>query len=220
MSLQILILEDQPLMASNYCLMMQQIVTMQDADFIITYNAQEAAVALENDTNNKTFDIILLDYSIPACIEKKLFNGCDVGLLAKKNFPSAKIVLITSIFEGVTVSEILQILGPHALLYKNDIDSKIFFDAFLAIHANKTFYSAYVSKIIHNPLFAEQQIDLIDGKIIKLISQGFQRKSIAAQLFLSEGSIKNRKAKIADYLGIKAGNDEILLRACRERGLL
>ena len=220
MASKILIVEDQPLMASYYRDAMQLLPDMQDADFTIAHTAQTAANALEAHATEKHFDYILLDYSIPACLEKKLYNGLDVGLLAKNIFWSAKIVVITSVFEGIIISEILQKLQPSGLLYKNDIDSKMFFLAFSAIKNGHVFYSAYITKIMSNPLFVTHQLDFIDGKIILMISQGLQRKSIATQLHLSEASIKNRKAKIADYLGISGGNDEILLRVCRERGLL
>ncbi|MBC7438472.1 MAG: response regulator transcription factor, partial [Flavobacterium sp.] len=67
---------------------------------------------------------------------------------------------------------------------------------------------------------AQGFLDSIDREIITLLAEGFQIKTIASKMNVSEDTVKKRKSKIKDLLGIEKGSDEDILKQCRILGLL
>jgi DNA-binding NarL/FixJ family response regulator len=77
-----------------------------------------------------------------------------------------------------------------------------------------------VKESIKERLLSQGHIDTIDRQIITLLSEGFQIKTIADSMNLSQDTIKKRKSKIKDLLGIDKGNDEDILKECRNLKLI
>ncbi len=216
----ILIIEDHIIMADAYKNILLLLKQTNDAICTICLDCKSAFEMVTNQPIAKNFDLILLDYSIPAFAEEKLFNGVDIGIVIKAKMPDAKIIMITSISDSIKLFEIVKILRPDGLLSKGDVGTALLLEAIEKVLNDGIFYSKTIVKNGKEPLFTKGMLDTVDRKIIVLLAEGLQRGSIAKQLNLSEETIKKRKTKIKEMLKIEKGSDEDVLKACRALGML
>ena len=157
----------------------------------------------------------MLDYSLPAFPEKEVFNGGDLAILVHKYIPGAKTLIITSHFESVILYNTYLKTQPSGIMVKTDVDDVELLLAYEKIMKGETYFSKTAKKAKTERLLAEGHFDAIDRQIISLLSTGCQIKTIANTIKVSEDTVKKRKSKIKDMLGIDKGNDEDILRECR-----
>ncbi len=213
MIVNILIIDDHSAIISGYKSIFSSNNLGQEINFT---SAKDCATAFGIITNNLiNFDVVILDYSLPAFPEQKLFFGDDLALLVQKHYPKAKIMIVTSHFEAIKVHNIIKKAKPDALLNKNETDDVTLLLAYEKIINNGTYYSPLVAEALTERLLAEGHFDTVDRQIIELIAKGCQIKTIAETIKLSEDTVKKRKSKIKDLLGIDKGSDEDILRECR-----
>lgn len=213
MIVNILIVDDHSAIISGYKSIFSSNNLGQEINFT---SAKDCATAFGIITNNLiNFDVVILDYSLPAFPEQKLFFGDDLALLVQKHNPKAKIMIVTSHFEAIKVHNIIKKAKPNALLNKNETDDVTLLLAYEKIINKGTYYSPLVAEALTERLLAEGHFDTVDRQIIELIDKGCQIKTIAETIKLSEDTVKKRKSKIKDLLGIDKGSDEDILRECR-----
>jgi DNA-binding NarL/FixJ family response regulator len=220
MKLDVLIIEDQEMMIEGYKGIFFFYKEIYDAKITEANNCEEAYNLITNKENNSLYQVVILDYSLKAFPEKKVFNGLDLGVLIRDNMPNAKIIMITSHYESIKLFEIVKKIQPNGLLIKHDYKAKLLIDAVKTVLDNETYYSPEAKESIKQPLFTTGALDKIDREIIVLIAEGLQISSIAKKLNASDDTIKKRKSKIKDLLGILKGSDEDILRECRALGLI
>ena len=100
-------------------------------------------------------------------------------------------------------------------MVKTDFDDEELLLAYEKLMNGENYFSKTAKKAKTERLLAEGHFDTIDRQIITLISHGCQIKTIANTIKVSEDTVKKRKSKIKDILGIDKGNDEDILRECR-----
>jgi DNA-binding NarL/FixJ family response regulator len=167
-----------------------------------------------------TFDFAFLDYSVPAFEAQQLYSGEDVAVLVRKHHPFTKIMVLTSHHDGIRLFELIKKVQPEGLLVKSDFKPQDLNKAIEIIQKGGKYYSETVAKNLKEKLLSHGLLNDIDRKIIKLIAEGYQIKTIAEKLNLSQDTIKKRKIKIKDLLGLEKGNDEDLLMECRRLNLI
>ena len=154
-------------------------------------------------------DIILMDVRMPE------MDGVTCTKIIKENYPEIKIIILTTfdddeyilnalqcgasgyLLKGISVEELLdaihKVYQGNAML-NADIASKIV-NMFSEIKKNNNFIEVDkqgISSIVSN-----------EWKIIKLISRGLSNKEIAAQLFLSEGTVRNYLSQVLSKLNLR-----------------
>lgn len=146
-------------------------------------------------------DVLLMD------IRMKEMNGLDASEQILKEFPDAKILLLTTFSDDEYIIKALK-LGAKGYLLKQDYSSIV--PALHAVHSEQTvFGSEIVSKIpnlIHSANafdYSAKEISERELEIIRLIADGLSNKEIAAQLFLSEGTVRNYLSSILDKLELR-----------------
>jgi DNA-binding NarL/FixJ family response regulator len=157
---------------------------------------------------------------LPAYPEKKIYNGEDLAVLIKKHWPTTKIIMLTAHFDAIKLFNIVKKVAPNALLVKSDFQAPQLLKAFETVLNGDTYFSPLVHERIKERLFAHGLMDSTDREIINLINEGLQIKSIATKMLISEDTVKKRKSKIKDLLGIEKGSDEAILKECKLLGLL
>ncbi len=183
---------------------------------IVATTATSCELAFRAITNPETtFDMVLLDHSLPEYPEQKIYCGDDLVPYIKNNFPFAKIIILTAHYEAITLWQMMKKCQPDALLVKNDFDDVELRLAYEQVFKGQNYYSKTVTAGLKLSLLSEGHMDTIDQKIITLLNQGFQIGTIAKTINLSIDTIKKRKSKIKDLLNIDKGNDEDVLIACR-----
>lgn len=146
-------------------------------------------------------DVLLMD------IRMKEMNGLDASEQILREFPDAKILLLTTFSDDEYIIKALK-LGAKGYLLKQDYTSIL--PALHAVHSGQTvFGNEIVSKLpdlIQSTKsfdYGSREISERELEIIRLIADGLSNKEIAAQLFLSEGTVRNYLSSILDKLELR-----------------
>ncbi len=137
-------------------------------------------------------DVTLMDLQMPE------MNGLDALIAIRSEFPEARIVVLTTYSGDVQVLRALK-AGAWAYLLKNLLHKELL-DTIRAVHAGKKAISPEVSYQL-----AEHATDdaLTPGEIsvLRLIAEGNANKQIAAELAVTEETVKGRVKNILSKLG-------------------
>jgi len=220
MTVKILMIDDHPGMIEGYKAMLSLNKEQHIIETTVAYNCEEAYAIITNSNNSDAFDLVFLDYSIPEFPEQKIYNGEDLGVLIRKHMPNTKIIMLTAHFDAIRLYNVVKKIQPNGLLVKSDYKPPHLLEAFEKVLKDETYYTPIVTEKIKEPLLAKGLLDTLDRSIITLLAEGFQIKTIALKMNVSEDTIKKRKSKIKDLLGIEKGGDEDILKECRAIGLL
>ena len=137
-------------------------------------------------------DITLMDLQMPE------MNGLDAMIMIRSEFPEARIIVLTTYAGDVQVLRALK-AGARAYLIKNLLYKELL-ETIRAVHAGKKSLSPEVSYEL-----AEHATDdaLTEGEVdvLRLIAAGNANKQIAAQLSITEDTVKGRIKNILSKLG-------------------
>ena len=146
-------------------------------------------------------DVLLMD------IRMKDMNGLDASADILREFPEARILLLTTFSDDEYIIKALK-LGAKGYLLKQDYQNIV--PAIRAVYSGQTvFGDAIVSKIPsllqRPPAFDYASCDINDREleIIRLIADGLSNKEIASALYLSEGTVRNYLSSILDKLELR-----------------
>lgn len=147
-------------------------------------------------------DVLLMD------IRMKEVSGLDAAAEILKEFPDARILLLTTFSDDEYIVRALK-LGAKGYLLKQDYASIL--PALRAVYSGQTVFGhEIVSKIpelLHSGSssfnYRDHDISEREQEIIRLIADGLSNKEIAARLFLSEGTVRNYLSSILDKLQLR-----------------
>ncbi|MDY3017804.1 MAG: response regulator transcription factor [Blautia sp.] len=146
-------------------------------------------------------DVLLMD------IRMKEVSGLDAGAEILKEFPDARILLLTTFSDDEYIVRALK-LGAKGYLLKQDYASIL--PALRAVYSGQTVFGhEIISKIPEliqsGPSFNYREHDISEREqeIIRLIADGLSNKEIAARLFLSEGTVRNYLSSVLDKLHLR-----------------
>ena len=137
-------------------------------------------------------DITLMDLQMPE------MNGLDAMMAIRSEFPDAKIIVLTTYAGDVQVLRALK-TGARAYLLKNLLDKELL-DTIRAVHSGKKTLSAEVSFELAEHA-AEDALTPAEVDVLRLIAAGNANKLIAAQLSVTEETVKGRVKNILAKLG-------------------
>ncbi len=146
-------------------------------------------------------DILLTD------IQMKTKSGLEATEEIRKDFPDAKILLLTTFSDDEYIVKALK-LGAKGYLLKQDYEGIL--PALEAVASGQTvFGTEIISKIpelIHNQGkfdYTAYDISQKELGIIRLVADGYSNKEIASELFLSEGTVRNYLSTILEKLNLR-----------------
>jgi DNA-binding NarL/FixJ family response regulator len=219
MPVKILIVDDHPLQIDGY----KTVLSFHDVEGGIettsAHSCEEAYNIIVN-SDDSSFDLAFLDYSLSAYPEKKINNGGDLALLMKKHLPKSKVLILTSHAEAFVLYNIIKKTQPEGLLVKSDFNGDELLDAVSLILNDEKYHSQTVKNCLKKLSSREDFLDTIDKQIVMLLAQGYKIDTLVGELQLSKSTIEKRKVKIKEYLDIDKGNDEDILRECRKLGFI
>jgi DNA-binding NarL/FixJ family response regulator len=137
-------------------------------------------------------DITLMDLQMPE------MNGLDAMLAIRSEFPEAKIIVLTTYTGDVQVLRALK-TGARAYLLKSLLDKELL-ETIRAVHSGKKTLSAEVSFDLAEHA-TDEALTSAEVAVLRLIAAGNANKQIAAQLSVTEETVKGRIKNILAKLG-------------------
>ena len=146
-------------------------------------------------------DVLLMD------IRMKEMDGLEASERILKMDPKANILLLTTFSDDEYIVKALR-LGAKGYLLKQDYGSIL--PALRAVYSGQTVFGTEIVSKIPDLLQGEKRFDYSsydinerEVEIIELISNGYSNKEIAAELFLSEGTVRNYLSTILEKLQLR-----------------
>jgi len=185
-SIRILAVDDHPLFRSGIAALLAT-----QPDMSLVAEASNGREAIERFRAHRP-DITLMDLQMPE------MNGLDAMITIRDEFPEARIIVLTTYTGDVQVLRAMK-TGARAYLLKNLLDKELL-QTIRAVHAGKKTLAAEASYEL-----AEHATDdaLTPGEVevLRLIAAGNANKQIAAELSITEETVKGRVKNILSKLG-------------------
>jgi DNA-binding NarL/FixJ family response regulator len=137
-------------------------------------------------------DITLMDLQMPG------MNGLDAMVTILAEFPEARIIMLTTYVGDVQVLRAMK-AGARGYLLKTTLDKELL-ETIRAVHGGKKMLSAEAAYELaeHGTSDALTPAEL---EVLRSIAAGHANKQIAAQLSITEDSVKGRVKNILSKLG-------------------
>jgi len=184
--IRILVVDDHPLFRDGIAALLAS-----QPDMMVVAEASNGREAVEQFRAHQP-DIALMDLQMPE------MNGLDALIAIRRDFPDARVIVLTTYTGDVQVLRAMQV-GARAYLLKNLLHKELL-ETIRAVHAGRKTLSAEASFEL-----AEHATDdaLTAGEIevLRLIAAGNANKQIAAQLSITEETVKGRVKNILSKLG-------------------
>jgi DNA-binding NarL/FixJ family response regulator len=186
--IQILVVDDHPVVREG---ILGLIATQSDMHL-----AAEAATGREAIQQFRAHrpDVTLMDLQMPE------MNGLDAIMAIRDEFPEARIVVLTTYVGDVQVMRALK-AGARAYLLKNTLNKELL-DTIRSVHAGKKWLSPEASFELaeHG---TDEALTPAEVRVLRLIAEGNANKEIAAQLSLTEDTVKGQVRNVLSKLGAK-----------------
>lgn len=221
-NIKILMIDDHPMIIEGYQNTLQFTKSAkQNLTIHIANNCDEAIKYMNTSVeHNSPYDVLFIDISLPPSSDGTMNSGEDLAEYARKNLPTAKIIILTMFNESFRIHNIIKNIDPEGFLIKSDLTSSELASAFQAVLYNPPFYSGTVNSHIRKTITSDIVIDEKNRKILHLLSQGVKTKNLAAHLDLSLSAIEKRKKQLKEVFAIEDGQDETLLTEARKQGFV
>jgi two-component system, NarL family, response regulator len=139
-------------------------------------------------------DVTLMDLQMPQ------MSGLDAIMAICGAFPEARIIVLTSYAGDVQALRALK-AGARAYLLKDTLHKELL-GTIRAVHSGKRSLSAEVSFQLAEHA-TDDALTPAEVRVLRLIAEGNANKEIAAQLSISEDTVKGQVRNILSKLGAK-----------------
>jgi len=134
-------------------------------------------------------DVTLMDLLMPG------MNGIDAIISIRSEFPDARIIVLTTYAGDVQATRALK-AGARAYVLKGRLAGELL-ETIRAVHAGQRRIPADVTA----DFLGESDLTEREIEVLRLIAAGNSNKEIAAQLSLTEETVKSRVSNILAKLG-------------------
>jgi len=184
--IRILVVDDHPLFRSGIAALLAH-----QPDMTLVAEASNGREAIQQFRAHRP-DIALMDLQMPE------MNGLDALTAIRRESPEAKIIVLTTYKGDVQVLRAMKV-GARAYLLKSLLDKELL-NTIRAVHAGKRTLSAEASDELAEHS-GEESLTPAEVDVLKLIAAGNANKQIAAQLSVTEETVKGRVKNILSKLG-------------------
>ena len=126
------------------------------------------------------------------------FENLDAMIAIRSEFPEARIIILTTYTGDVQVLRAMKV-GARAYLLKSLLDKELL-ETIRAVHAGKKTLSAEASYELAEHA-TDEALTPGEADVLRLIAAGNSNKQIAAQLSITEETVKGRVKNILSKLG-------------------
>ncbi|MCL2201319.1 MAG: response regulator transcription factor [Oscillospiraceae bacterium] len=140
-------------------------------------------------------DIVLMDIRMPNV------DGISAARQIKQDFPDVKIMMLTTFDDKPNIQQALA-AGADGYLLKTDEISAIAGKLRILVEGVGVVDTQVLKTLTAQENPALERLTSRERDIARLVAQGLTNKEIAAQLFLSEGTVRNNLAVVMEKLGV------------------
>jgi DNA-binding NarL/FixJ family response regulator len=184
-AIRILAVDDHPLFREGIAAILEG-----QPDMSLVGEASDGREAIQQFRTQRP-DVILMDLQMPE------MNGLDATIVIRGEDPAARIIVLTTYMGDVQVMRALR-AGARAYLLKNLLHKELL-DTIRAVYAGKKTISPEVSYELANHA-TDEALTPAEIEVLRLIARGNANKEIAAQLSLTEETVKSRVRSIMSKL--------------------
>lgn len=166
----------------------------READITVVGEAEDGADALEKCKELQP-DVVLMDIRMPG------MDGIAATGLIKERYPNIHIMMLTTFDDKPYISQALA-AGADGYLIKTDKIADIAGKLRLLVSGTSVLDSGVLQKLAQRENPALKELTSRERDIARLVAQGLTNKEIAAQLFLSEGTVRNNIVVIMEKLEV------------------
>ena len=188
--MKVLLVDDDPLIRKSLSLMLGR-----EADITVLGAASDGAEALEL-CHADLPDVVLMDIRMPNV------DGIAAARLIKKAYPDVRIMMLTTFDDKPNIQQALT-AGADGYLLKTDEISNIAGKLRVLVGGVGVLDPDVLKKLTAPENPALDELTSRERDIVRLVAQGLANKEIAAQLFLSEGTVRNNIVTIMEKLDVK-----------------
>ena len=170
----------------------------KDAEVIAECHSGEEAVEMYD---KYLPDILLMD------IRMQGMTGLEAGEMILKKHPDAKILYLTTFADDEYILKAVR-TGAKGYILKQDFQGII--PALQAVMNGQTVYGEKIMGRLPDIMYSRNgfsydgaDISEREQEIIELVAQGLSNKEISAQLYLSEGTVRNYISTILEKLSLR-----------------
>lgn len=181
--------------ADDHPLLRQGIASLiaDQADMMLVAEASTGREAIQQFRAYRP-DVILMDLQMPE------MNGIDAIIAIRGEFPEAHIIVLTTYAGDVQALRAIR-AGAQGYLLKNLLHRELL-DTIRAVHAGKKMLSTEVTFGLAEHV-TDDALTPAELRVLRLIAAGNANKEIAAQLSLSEETVKSQVRNILSKLGAR-----------------
>jgi len=185
-SIRILVVDDHPLVREGIARQIEL-----ESDMTLVAEALNGREAIQQFRAHRP-DITLMDLQMPE------MGGLDALIAIRNEFPEARILVLTTYKGDVQIMRALK-AGARGYLLKNSLNEELM-GAIRAVHAGKKALSAEASVEIAEHA-TDDPLTPAELRVLRLIADGKSNKEIAAQLSVSEETVKGQVRNVLSKLG-------------------
>jgi DNA-binding NarL/FixJ family response regulator len=186
--MRILVVDDHPVFREG----VSALVSGQ-SDMSIVAQASNGREAIQQFRTHQP-DITLMDLQLPE------MNGLDALSAIRGEFPEARIIVLTTYAGDMQVLRAIK-AGARAYLLKDTLHKELV-DTIRAVHAGKKYISSEASFELAEHA-SDDVLTPAEVRVLRLIAEGNANKEIAAQLSVSDDTVKSQVRNILSKLGAK-----------------
>jgi len=218
----VLIVEDHPLIVDSYVNALKNIEKNNDFEFRVktANDCDEGNFHIENSINGIPFDLVLLDIRLPPSKCGNILSGEDLGIKIKNLFNTVKIIIFTSYSDNYRINNLLNSINPEGFLIKEDTSYSDLVESIITVLSDPPYYSKSILKLIRQHVSNDFILDGIDRKLLYHLSIGSKMRDLPKVIPLSIAGIERRKRKLKDLFDAEDKKDAILIKKARDHGFI
>ncbi|MCL2562685.1 MAG: response regulator transcription factor [Oscillospiraceae bacterium] len=187
--MKLLIVDDDPLIRKSLSLTLAR-----EEDITVVGTASDGAEAVEL-CETLAPEILLMDIRMPG------MDGIAATRLIKQRYPHVRIMMLTTFDDKPNIQQALA-AGADGYLIKTDKISDIAGKLRIMMDGTGVLGADVLKKLAASENPALEELTARERDIARLVAQGLTNKEIAAQLFLSEGTVRNNIVVIMEKMGV------------------